>query len=66
MMSTSQASTRKRDSNDRPAEGREHNPLQPWDDLVTYVRGYMREEPEISACVCLGLGFILGWKLKPW
>ena len=27
---------------------------------------YGRERPEVVALWCLGLGFILGWKLKPW
>lgn len=40
--------------------------LNPWDDFLTYAREYIREEPEVAACVCLGIGFILGWKLKPW
>lgn len=40
--------------------------IQPWSDLIAHIRGYVREEPEVAACVCLGLGFILGWKLKPW
>jgi ElaB/YqjD/DUF883 family membrane-anchored ribosome-binding protein len=47
-------------------ESRECNMLQPWDDLVAYARKYVREEPETAAWVCLGVGFILGWKLKPW
>lgn len=40
--------------------------LQPWTDLVEYVREYTRERPEVVACICFGLGFVLGWKLKPW
>jgi len=40
--------------------------IQPLDDLLHYVREYSRERPETFALVCLGVGFILGWKLKPW
>lgn len=40
--------------------------LQPWDDLVDYVRVYSRERPEVVALTCFCIGFILGWKLKPW
>jgi len=40
--------------------------LKPWTDLVEYVRDYTRERPEVVACICFGVGFILGWKLKPW
>jgi hypothetical protein len=35
-------------------------------DLMEYFREYARENPETTALWCLGIGFILGWKLKPW
>jgi hypothetical protein len=35
-------------------------------DLVEYFREYAREKPEVVALWCFGIGFILGWKLKPW
>jgi hypothetical protein len=35
-------------------------------DLVDYLREYARQKPEVAALWCLGIGFILGWKLKPW
>ena len=40
--------------------------LKPFDDLYEYLREYTRERPEVVALTCLGVGFILGWKLKPW
>ncbi len=36
------------------------------DDFVEYVEKYAREKPGIVALWCFGLGFIVGWKLKPW
>ncbi|MBI2826307.1 MAG: hypothetical protein HYX69_16620 [Planctomycetia bacterium] len=39
---------------------------QPADDLVGYVRHYAKERPEVVALWCFGIGFVLGWKLKPW
>jgi hypothetical protein len=39
---------------------------QPTQDLVEYLRDYAREKPEVAALWCFGVGFILGWKLKPW
>jgi hypothetical protein len=52
---------------DRPSySSRERAVQQPLDDFVAYLRKYARQEPEVAACVCLGVGFILGWKLKPW
>lgn len=40
--------------------------LQPVPDLVDYLREYARQKPEVAAAWCLGVGFVLGWKLKPW
>ena len=39
---------------------------QPIDDLVRYCKDYARERPEVCALWCFGVGFVLGWKLKPW
>ena len=36
------------------------------DDLVCYFREYARQKPEVAALWCFGIGFVLGWKLKPW
>ncbi len=35
-------------------------------DLVEYVTEYARENPGTVALWCLGIGFVLGWKMKPW
>jgi len=35
-------------------------------DLIEYLKEYAREKPEVAALWCFGIGFILGWKLKPW
>lgn len=40
--------------------------LQPAQDAIDYLKAYARERPEVAALWCLGIGFILGWKLKPW
>ena len=40
--------------------------LHPKQDLVEYLREYARERPEVVALWCFGVGFVLGWKLKPW
>ncbi len=45
------------------------NPGQQMDvgrDLVDYLKEYAREKPEVAALWCFGIGFILGWKIKPW
>jgi hypothetical protein len=35
-------------------------------DVLEYLKEYARENPEKTALWCLGIGFVLGWKLKPW
>jgi len=48
-----------------PTSGRIDH-LKPFDDLIEYVRAYAQERPEMAALACFGIGFVLGWKLKPW
>jgi len=45
---------------------REIEPAEMGRDVVEYLREYARENPESAALWCFGVGFILGWKLKPW
>lgn len=40
--------------------------IQTLDDVINFVRDKAHENPEKFALYCLGVGFILGWKLKPW
>lgn len=46
---------------DKASSGR-----QPAQDLMEYLKDYARDKPEVMALWCLGVGFVLGWKLKPW
>jgi hypothetical protein len=40
--------------------------MAPCQDMTQYLRDYARAQPEMAALWCLGIGFVLGWKLKPW
>lgn len=40
--------------------------LRPSEDILAYAQEYARERPDVVAMWCLGIGFVLGWKLKPW
>jgi hypothetical protein len=40
--------------------------MKPMADIVEYFQEYARERPEVVALWCFGIGFVLGWKLKPW
>lgn len=35
-------------------------------DAAESLRIYAKKRPEVVAMWCLGVGFVLGWKLKPW
>ena len=61
-MNTQTASDKSLESPARP-HGQD---LQPGQDLVDYIKAYARQKPEVAALWCFGLGFIVGWKLKPW
>jgi hypothetical protein len=39
------------------------NPLQR---SARAIEDYARQEPWVFACWVFGIGFVLGWKLKPW
>ncbi len=36
------------------------------DQLVDSVKHYAREKPTTAILWAAGIGFVLGWKLKPW
>jgi hypothetical protein len=40
--------------------------MRPLTDAYEYLRNYARQKPDVAALWCFGLGFVLGWKLKPW
>ena len=42
------------------------NAKRPVYDALAYIREYAQEKPEVAAFCCLGIGFVLGWKLKLW
>lgn len=66
-MATQMEATQKDQNRDRTPRRNEGDlPKQPLDDLITYAKDYARGQPEMAALWCLGIGFVLGWKLKPW
>jgi len=44
----------------------QHDVQEMQKDAVEYAMEYAKENPGHAALFCIGLGFILGWKLKPW
>lgn len=53
-----------------PQTGQQHHSfepaMRPSEDILGYLREYAREKPDVAAAWCFGIGFVLGWKLKPW
>jgi hypothetical protein len=39
---------------------------QPAEGAMNFLRDYAKENPEATALWCFGIGFVLGWRLKPW
>ncbi len=35
-------------------------------EMTNLITAYAKRRPEMAALVCVGIGFVLGWKLKPW
>lgn len=35
-------------------------------DVIDHVKDYARDHPTAFGLWALGVGFVLGWKLKPW
>lgn len=60
----SQVTTSRPQSFGHLVEGREE--IQPAQDLIEYLKAYARARPEVAALWCFGIGFVVGWKLKPW
>jgi hypothetical protein len=48
-------------SADKPEDARELT-----HDMADCLKQYAQANPGTAALWCLGIGFVLGWKLKPW
>jgi hypothetical protein len=35
-------------------------------DVIAYMTEYAKQNPGYAVLACIGVGFVLGWKLKPW
>jgi len=61
-----QSTTARRQDENPQSQGRPRHELASVDRFVAYFRERAHADPEKFALTCLGVGFILGWKLKPW
>ncbi|KAA5542636.1 hypothetical protein FYK55_13965 [Roseiconus nitratireducens] len=46
-------------------EAAQHYVKEPAKDLFGLAKEYAKDNPDVAACWAFGLGFLLGWKLKP-
>ena len=61
------STTSNRNANTRSRESRETGtPREITRDVVDYLSEYARQKPGYAALTCIAIGFVLGWKLKPW
>ena len=60
--------TTKTQMNDRTSRSKPdvESPREITSDLVEYLIDYAHKNPGYAALACMGVGFVLGWKLKPW
>lgn len=69
-MAGSPTTTPKSQSNRKQETTRRQQPtdeeFQPATDIVEYLKDYARARPDVAALWCFGIGFVVGWKLKPW
>ncbi len=42
------------------------SPSEITQDIIDAMLKYSKEKPAAAGLICLGVGFVLGWKLKPW
>lgn len=42
----------------------QHYVAEPASDIVSLMRDYAREKPDVAALWCFGLGFLVGWKVR--
>lgn len=59
------ASTMERRESRKPMGSPEEGGNQPRD-LVSHLTEYAHENPTACAAWCFVVGFVLGWRLKPW
>jgi hypothetical protein len=58
------SSTQSRESSGFPGSMSEQQ--SPAQNLVDHLTQFCKENPATAAAWCFGIGFVLGWRLKPW
>ena len=61
-MATTKSAVNERTARAKPTE----TPSEITNDVLDFLIDYARKNPGYAALYCFGIGFVLGWKLKPW
>ena len=65
-MAATTSHRRNKDNSHSAAEKLMDSPKELTQSFVEYLTDYAEKNPGYAALWCLGIGFVLGWKLKPW
>jgi hypothetical protein len=65
-MATTQSHQKNAKDRSNPSGQHIESPKEISHDIVQYLTEYVRKNPGSTALWCMGVGFVLGWKLKPW
>jgi hypothetical protein len=65
MSQSTQSQTQQRKAETRPSREREEREEEPRE-LFDHLREFAQENPASAAMWAFGIGFVLGWRLKPW
>jgi hypothetical protein len=59
--------TRRESGRSTSQSEKELRPIEePMEEMMALLRKYARQRPEMTALACFGIGFVLGWRLRPW
>ena len=64
-MTTTKSRHNSKDGSTDPKQ-RVERPQEITHDILEYLTDCARHNPGYAALACIGVGFVLGWKLKPW
>lgn len=51
-------------ANERLSQAGQHFVAEPACDILEVLKDYAHDKPDVAALWCLGLGLIVGWKLR--
>jgi len=53
-------------ASEKAAQVNGNKPLEDSANVMCYLKRYCQDHPAEAAMWCFGVGFLMGWKLRPW